>query len=179
MEIALCKEFLENILNRMYMVKNWSTRQTLTSSNKPQTSKWNFTMAFDSWTVVPAIFFFLWYFCHIICVRVWNVKGTFEYKQLEKNYSYIKDIHCKKSDAPTIQNKFSPTRPSGPSWSRSRNVCLFLSVFLFFFVSLLLCFFVSLRDVPFLCNFFAWSDWCRACLVRGLVRSQSRSRVEP
>ena len=27
-----------------------------------------------------------------------------------------------------------------------------------------------------------WSilkDWCRACLVRGLVRSRSRSRVEP
>ena len=38
-------------------------------------------------------------------------------------------------------------------------------------------------SVPFSCNFFAWSDWCRACLVRGLVRSRSRSqsqsRVEP
>ena len=33
--------------------------------------------------------------------------------------------------------------------------------------------------VPFPCDFFAWSDWCRACLVRGLVRSQSRSRIEP
>ena len=40
-------------------------------------------------------------------------------------------------------------------------VCLFLCFFV--------CFFVSLCDVPFSCNFFAWSDWCRACLVHGLV----------
>ena len=33
------------------------------------------------------------------------------------------------------------------------------------------CVFVCFRLVPFSCNFFAWSDWCRACLVRGLVRS--------
>ena len=30
--------------------------------------------------------------------------------------------------------RFSPTRPSGPSWSSSRDVCLFLSLFLYFFV---------------------------------------------
>ena len=63
-----------------------------------------------------------------------------------------------------IWNTFLPTRPPGPSWSSSCNVRLFIYVF-----------------VPFPCNFFAWSDWCRACLVRGLVRSRSRSqsRVEP
>ena len=38
----------------------------------------------------------------------------------------------------TLSFCFSPTRPSGPSRSSSRDVCLFLS----FFVTLFLCFFV-------------------------------------
>ena len=49
------------------------------------------------------------------------------------------------------------------SWSSSRKVCLFPCC--------------HLCVCPFKCNFFAWSDWCGACLVCGLVRS--RSRVEP
>ena len=86
---------------------------------------------------------------------------------------------------------FSPTQPSGPSWSGSRIVCLCVPFSCDFFLGLSL----VLRShdqipashwstlLPYHCplpmQFFAWSDWCRACLVRGLVGSRSRSRVEP
>ena len=33
--------------------------------------------------------------------------------------------------------------------------------------------------VPFPCDFFAWLEWCGACLVRGLMRIVPRHRVEP
>ena len=55
-------------------------------------------------------------------------------------------------------------------WAESQCVYVSLCVSLF---------------VPFSCDFFGWTDWCRACLVRGLMRSRSqsqsrsRSRVEP
>ena len=44
-------------------------------------------------------------------------------------------------------DKFSPTRPSGPSWSSSCDLCLFL------------CFFVSLLMSPFHAIFFEASHW--------------------
>ena len=88
---------------------------------------------------------------------------------LKKNRCiHLKSVFARTVDAVVVKEmkspldtiSFSPTRPSGPSWSSSPDVRVFVSLF-----------------VPFPCHFFAWSDWCRACLVRGLVQSQSR--VEP
>ena len=56
-----------------------------------------------------------------------------------------------------LEQFFSPTRPSGTSWSSSRDVCLFD------------CLSVCLSDVPFSCNFLrgrtgaeraSSMDWC-------------------
>ena len=38
-------------------------------------------------------------------------------------------------------------------------------------VCLSVCLSVGLFIVPFPCNFLPWSDWCRVCLVHGLVQS--------
>ena len=45
---------------------------------------------------------------------------------------------------------FSPTRPSGPSWSRSRDVCMFVCLSVFLFLCLM---------SPFHVSFFEASHW--------------------
>ena len=57
---------------------------------------------------------------------------------------------------------FSPTRPSGPSWSSSRDVCLFLCFFVSLFVSLYL---FSLKS-PFYAIFFKASHWSSDHMTR-------------
>ena len=57
---------------------------------------------------------------------------------------------------------FSPTWPSGPSWSSSRKVC----------VSVCVCVCLSRSHAIF----FARVDWCGACLVRGPLRIMPRPR---
>ena len=89
---------------------------------------------------------------------------------------------------PRLVFKFSPTRPSGPSWSSSSEECFFV------------CLSVCLPDVPFSCNFFFVVGLVQSvlCLWTGAIsilissralktricsgvrsRSRSRSRVEP
>ena len=63
-----------------------------------------------------------------ICVWWLTTQFEIERRSYGQSMTYFRFFSCGGQNDFTVCNFFSPTRPSGPSWSSSRDVCLFVGL---------------------------------------------------